>query len=95
MFDLEPDHTSEHPRVRRLNMPYRQHPTYWEFTSDSPITDVAEDLLGPDVKVHHSKLNFKWSDGGEEVKMASRHSLLSAYKLRCARDRPLSRRRRR
>ena len=68
MFDLEPDHTSEHPRVRRLNMPYRQHPTYWEFTSDSPITDVAEDLLGPDVKVHHSKLNFKWSDGGEEVK---------------------------
>ena len=24
--------------------------------------------MGPDVKVHHSKLNFKWSDGGEEVK---------------------------
>ena len=68
MFDLEPDHNSEVPRVRRLNMPYRQHPLYWEFTSNSPITDVAEDLLGPNVKVHHSKLNFKWSDGGEEVK---------------------------
>ena len=68
MFDLEPDHNSEAPRVRRLNMPYRQHPVYWKFTSDSPITDVAEDLLGPNVKVHHSKLNFKWSDGGEEVK---------------------------
>ena len=68
MFDLEPDHTADAPRVRRLNMPYRQDPAYWELTSDSPITDVAQDLLGPNLKVHHSKLNFKWSDGGEEVK---------------------------
>ena len=30
--------------------------------------DVAEDLLGPNVKFHHSKLNFKWSGGGEEVR---------------------------
>ena len=60
--------TADAPRVRRLNMPYRQDPAYWELTSDSPITDVAQDLLGPNLKVHHSKLNFKWSDGGEEVK---------------------------
>ncbi len=26
------------------------------------------DLLGPDVKFHHSKLNFKAAHGGEEVK---------------------------
>jgi ectoine hydroxylase-related dioxygenase (phytanoyl-CoA dioxygenase family) len=26
------------------------------------------DLVGPDVKFHHSKLNFKWAKGGEEVK---------------------------
>ena len=32
------------------------------------ITDVAVDLLGPDVKFHHSKLNFKAPRGGEEVK---------------------------
>lgn len=24
--------------------------------------DIAVDLLGPDIKYHHSKLNFKWSD---------------------------------
>jgi Uncharacterized protein conserved in bacteria (DUF2252) len=29
---------------------------------------VAADLLGPDVKFHHSKLNFKAPRGGEEVK---------------------------
>ena len=32
------------------------------------IVDVAVDLLGPDVKFHHSKLNFKAPHGGEEVK---------------------------
>jgi hypothetical protein len=26
------------------------------------------DLVGPDVKFHHSKLNFKWAQGGEGVK---------------------------
>ena len=67
-FDLEPDHRADSPRIRRLNSPVEIHDTYWEFASQGPIADVAEDLLGPDVKFHHSKLNFKWSGGGEEVK---------------------------
>ncbi len=67
-FDLEPGHGPETPRLRRLTQPVEHHPLYWEFASQGPIVDVAEDLLGPDVKFHHSKLNFKWSDGGEEVK---------------------------
>ena len=29
---------------------------------------VAEDLLGADVSFHHSKLNFKWGGGGQEIK---------------------------
>ena len=32
------------------------------------IVDVVADLLGPTVKFHHSKLNFKAARGGEEVK---------------------------
>jgi ectoine hydroxylase len=67
-FDLEPDHTPDSPRIRRLNSPVEIHDTYWEFASQGPFADVAEDLLGPDVKFNHSKLNFKWSGGGEEVK---------------------------
>lgn len=68
VFDLEPDHTAERPRLRRLTSPVEQHPTYWEFASDSVLVDVAADLVGSDVKFHHSKLNFKWAEGGEEVK---------------------------
>ena len=68
VFDFEPGHSPENPRLRRLSSPVQHHPTYWEFASRSMIADIASDLVGPDVKFHHSKLNFKWAQGGEEVK---------------------------
>ena len=68
IFDLEPGHSAESPRLRRLTSPADLHETFWEFVSRGPIVDVVEDLLGPDIKFHHSKLNFKAARGGEEVK---------------------------
>ena len=68
VFDLEPSHTADDPRLRRLSSPPDHHPVYWEYASESILVDVAADLVGPDVKFHHSKLNFKGADGGEEVK---------------------------
>ncbi|WP_417518664.1 phytanoyl-CoA dioxygenase family protein [Minwuia sp.] len=68
VYDLEPNHSAEAPRLRRLNQPAELDPVYREFALEGPIVDLAEDLLGPDVKYHHSKLNFKWASGGEEVK---------------------------
>ena len=65
---LEPTHSAENPRLRRLIDPTEHHPIYWEYVSQGPLADVAEDLLGPAFKFHHSKLNFKWSSGGEEIK---------------------------
>jgi ectoine hydroxylase-related dioxygenase (phytanoyl-CoA dioxygenase family) len=46
------------------------HPVYWEYASgeNSPLPDAIADLVGPDVKFFQSKLNFKWSQGGDEVK---------------------------
>ena len=67
-FDLEPSHQPGAPRIRRLSSPVDHHQEYWDFASKGPFVEIAEDLLGPDVKFHHSKLNFKWGDGGEEVK---------------------------
>ena len=68
LYDLDVGHSADEPRLRRLSSPTDLHETYWEFASRSLITDVAVDLLGPDVKFHHSKLNFKAPRGGEEVK---------------------------
>ena len=69
-WDVEADHTAENPRLRRLSSPNDHHPVYWEYASavDSVLPDAIADLVGPDVKFHHSKLNFKWSKGGAEVK---------------------------
>ena len=68
VFDLDSGHSADEPRLRRLSSPTDLHETYWEFASQSVLVGVVVDLLGPDVKFHHSKLNFKAARGGEEVK---------------------------
>lgn len=67
-FDVEPDHTAETPRLRRLMKPQDHDQVYADFAMSGPIVDIAEDLLGPDLKFHHGKLNYKWSGGGAEIK---------------------------
>ncbi|MEM7091883.1 MAG: phytanoyl-CoA dioxygenase family protein [Actinomycetota bacterium] len=66
-LDLEPDHTADAPRLRRLTSPVDRHATFAEFTLTGPVADIAIDLLGEPARYHHSKLNYKWSDGGEAV----------------------------
>jgi hypothetical protein len=65
---LEPGHRPESPRLRRIPQTGAFDADFAEFGRSGPIVDIAEDLLGPDLRLHHSKLNFKWSGGGEEVK---------------------------
>lgn len=67
-FDLEPGHSAASPKLRRLTFPVDYHSVFRDLAFDGPIVDVAEDLLGPNVCYHHSKLNYKWSGGGEEIK---------------------------
>ena len=68
IFDLEPGHRSDAPRLRRVSRPVEHDPVYWSYVTESVLPDIVADLVGPDVKFHHSKLNFKWLAGGEEVK---------------------------
>lgn len=67
-FDLGPAHTAENPYVRRLRAVVDHDPLFWQLASDSVIADVAADLVGPDVKFHSGKLNYKWPGDGEVVK---------------------------
>lgn len=68
VLDIEPNHCADNPRLRRLVSPLDQHETFREFTLAGPPAELAMELLGGPVRFHHSKLNYKWSDGGEEVK---------------------------
>jgi ectoine hydroxylase len=67
-FDLAPDHSAEKPNIRRLRKAVDQHPELWAFAKDPAIVDLCADLLGPDIRFHSSKLNFKWSEGGDAVR---------------------------
>ncbi len=67
-FDLAPDHTAEKPNIRRLRKAVDQHPDLWAFAQHASVVDLVADLLGPDVRFHSSKLNFKWSEGGDAVR---------------------------
>jgi ectoine hydroxylase len=67
-YDLGPLHRADRPHVRRLRALVDRHPDFWRFASDSVLADIAADLVGPDVKFHSSKLNYKWPGTGEIVK---------------------------
>jgi ectoine hydroxylase-related dioxygenase (phytanoyl-CoA dioxygenase family) len=66
-FDIGPQHRPDHPHVRRLRALVDRHPDFWRIASESPLADIAADLVGPDVKFHSSKLNYKYPGAGEIV----------------------------
>lgn len=67
-LDLDVGHTAEHPRLRRLTSPVDRHETFRSFALEGPAAQLACALLGGSARYHHSKLNYKWADGGAEVK---------------------------
>jgi len=63
VFVLEEGHSETNPRLHRVSSPQDQHPTFWEFMTDPVMTGLAADVVGPDVKFHHAKLNVKSGKG--------------------------------
>src|SRR5258706_4430661 len=56
---LEEGHSPATPRLHRITSPQGQHRAFWEFLCDPVMTDLAADVVGPDAKFHHAKLNMK------------------------------------
>lgn len=67
VYDLEPGHTSEHPRVRRIKTPHKVHPIFDEIVRSAPILDILKKLIGPGLRLHGSKLNMKSAQYGSPV----------------------------
>ena len=65
IYVLEEGHSAGDPRLHRVSSPQDQHPTFWEFMTDPVMTDLAADVVGPDVKFHHAKLNVKSGKGSK------------------------------
>jgi ectoine hydroxylase len=67
-FMLEEGHSKDDPRLHRVTSPQEYHPAFWPFLTDPAITDIVADLVGPDVKFHHCKLNVKSGKGSRGIK---------------------------
>jgi phytanoyl-CoA hydroxylase len=67
VYDLEPGHTRNDPRVRRIKTPHKVHPIFNEIVRSKPVIDILTKLIGPGLRLHGSKLNMKSAKYGSPV----------------------------
>ena len=67
-FDVEQGHSTTTPALRRVNAPHEVSDAYFNVMADSKMTDMVADLIGPDVKLHHTKVNSKLPGSATAVK---------------------------
>ncbi|MGD1879658.1 MAG: phytanoyl-CoA dioxygenase family protein [Kiloniellaceae bacterium] len=66
-LDLEDSHRPEAPRVRRIKQPHRLSPVFDGLLRSEWILAPVRDLIGPDLRLHSSKLNMKSAGYGAAV----------------------------
>src|SRR5664279_4646703 len=47
VYDLEPGHTAENPRVRRIKTPHKVHALFNEIVRSPAVLDILKKLIGP------------------------------------------------
>ncbi len=67
-YDLAEDHKSTNPLLRRVNAPSEVSPAFDAVMRSSKMVDAVADLIGPNVKFHHDKINSKLPGAKTEVK---------------------------
>lgn len=58
-FDLAHTHRADAPALRRVDNPPEIDSVYAEIAFDGGLVDMTADLIGPDLKFHHAKINLK------------------------------------
>jgi phytanoyl-CoA hydroxylase len=67
IYDLEPSHRPDRPRVRRIKTPHLHFPMFRELASHPGMVAILKQLLGPAVRLHGSKINIKAPQYGSPV----------------------------
>jgi phytanoyl-CoA hydroxylase len=66
-FDLEPGHTPENPKLRRLKSPILQHEVYRKTLHHEKILEIVSQLIGYALRSNGNKLNMKQPGYGSPV----------------------------
>ena len=67
IYDLEPSHRPDAPRVRRIKTPHLHHEIFRRIMRTPRMVEILKQLLGPGVRLHGSKLNIKAPHYGSPV----------------------------
>jgi ectoine hydroxylase-related dioxygenase (phytanoyl-CoA dioxygenase family) len=67
IYDLEPGHTAEAPKVRRIKTPDRWDPRFAAMVRHPGIIACLQALWGPNIRFDTSKLNMKAAGFGSSV----------------------------
>jgi len=68
VYDLEPGHTRENPRLRRIKTPHKHHEIFMRAASTKEMVAINTQLLGPSgVRLYGSKINLKSPRYGSPV----------------------------
>lgn len=69
VFDLEPTHNRERPRLRRLKNPHKLHAAYRDILWYTPLVEPLRQILGPSFRLHGGvqKVNMKLAGDGSPV----------------------------
>lgn len=67
VFDLEPGHSADDPRLRRLKNPIEQHAAYDQALRHPKILEIVSQLIGPNLRTNGNKLNIKYAQFGSPV----------------------------
>jgi len=66
-LDLEDSHTPEAPRLRRIKLPHTLCPVFERLMRSDWVLAPVRDLIGPDLRLHSSKLNVKSAAFGAPI----------------------------
>ena len=66
-LDLEDSHTPQEPRLRRIKLPHTISDVMRDLMYSDLILSPARDLIGPDLRLHTTKLNMKSAGYGAAV----------------------------
>lgn len=67
VFDVEDSHRAQDPRVRRIKKPHEVDPLYRDMAGLASLVEVLAGIIGPDIRLHHSKINLKSAKFGSPL----------------------------
>jgi phytanoyl-CoA hydroxylase len=67
VFDFEPHHRPDAPQIQRIKKPHRVDPYYFDLAKHPRVIDFLSRVIGPNIRLSHSKINMKASKEGSPL----------------------------